>query len=234
MKLKNALIAATLLLSITSAQSALVTGDWKNTGDTLATIDTDTGIEWLDLTLTANQTYNSVIGQLNTTYAGWRLPTDSEMDALLNAYLPSNGPAVNGLSTSYTPSNADHALALDFANKLGLTRDDSYSGAYGLYLNEQGAGRVSGTQVQKTNTHYQLALEMSSAFNPETFSAPLFGTFLVSDGGTTLSSQLDPSINSNNSNAPTIDVSAPALLGLMGLGLFGLASLRRRSSIIKD
>jgi hypothetical protein len=44
MKLKTTLIAATLLLSITSAQAALVESDWKSTGDALATLDTETGI----------------------------------------------------------------------------------------------------------------------------------------------------------------------------------------------
>jgi hypothetical protein len=56
MKFKITLIA--LLISATSAHAELVATDWKNTGDGLATLDTATGIEWLDLTQTDNMSIN--------------------------------------------------------------------------------------------------------------------------------------------------------------------------------
>lgn len=43
-EIETTLIAATLLLSITSVQAALVESDWLNTGDALATLDTETGM----------------------------------------------------------------------------------------------------------------------------------------------------------------------------------------------
>jgi hypothetical protein len=62
MKLKTTFIAVALLLSATSTQAALVETDWTNTGDALATLDTDTGIEWLDLTQTLGMSINQAEG----------------------------------------------------------------------------------------------------------------------------------------------------------------------------
>jgi hypothetical protein len=99
MKFKNTLVAATLLLSITSAQAALVESDWQNTGDTLATLDTDTGIEWLDLTQTVNMSISQakLSTEAGSAFEGWRLPTLVEVTQMMVNAFPSEESRIQGL-----------------------------------------------------------------------------------------------------------------------------------------
>jgi parallel beta-helix repeat protein len=90
---------------------------------------------------------------------------------------------------------------------------------------------VSGVEDRRGD-NYLLLLSNGNTLNDYDYTDNSYGVYLVSDGGTTLSSQQDPSINANNANAPAANVSAPVLLGLMSLGLFGFAS--RRSSTTLD
>ncbi|MGU5713582.1 hypothetical protein [Aeromonas caviae] len=78
---RSVLSAFILAVGLISAQThaAFISTDWKKTNDKLAVIDTNTGIEWLKLQSTRDKTMNTVISQLETTYAGWRLPTYSEV-----------------------------------------------------------------------------------------------------------------------------------------------------------
>lgn len=63
------------------------------------------------------------------------------------------------------------------------------------------------------------------------------GVYLVSDGGTTLSSISNPNLNINNPNAPVnqvpdapADVPVNAGFGLLGLALMALGLRRRKSA----
>jgi hypothetical protein len=222
MNIKNTLIATALLLSINSAQAALVETDWKNTGDALATLDTETGIEWLDLNLTTNTSLSEMNTQLDNTYLGWRFPTKQEVNDLADKLFPTIDFAHSGTTTTHSaPSYSEDSqrfLSLFGTNYLG-------DAMFGIYhagsLTNHDASLVFGLYENRTIYDDCSGCSPRHAQN---------GIFLVSDGGTTQSSQLDPSLNANNANYVAKDVSAPALLGLMGLGLFGLAA-RRRSSV---
>jgi hypothetical protein len=65
--------------------------------------------------------------------------------------------------------------------------------------------------------------------NNTNYSNDAFGVYLVSDGGTTLSSINDPSLNANNANAPA-SVPLPATAALLGLGLLGFGARRKKNS----
>jgi hypothetical protein len=233
MKFKNTLIAATLLLSITSAQAALVESDWKNTGDALATLDTSTGIEWLDLTQTDNMSINQAEGLTGAggVFEGWRLPTLTEVtEMMVNAFPRHSAPIESDFSSYYDFNDAttDNEV-VSFRSLFGTTQttsSDLY--ARGMYKNDPGQSKLvvfSGARERTYNqdTSIYINRDVTDDYN---YIGPHHGVYLVSDGGTTLSSQLDPSININNAAAPINDVSAPALLGLMGLGLFGFAARR--------
>lgn len=58
-----------------NANAAFVTTYWQVAGDKKATLDTETGLEWLDLTQTDGKSYSEVSALLSTTLSGWRFPT---------------------------------------------------------------------------------------------------------------------------------------------------------------
>jgi hypothetical protein len=234
MQLKSILVAATLLLSITSTQAALVESDWKNTGDTLATLDTETGIEWLDLTQTNGYTVAQIVSDLDSTYEGWRLPTQTEVYDLFSRYLPAPSALENGHITSNKSVVAAevaefHAFLGD--SNFGVDPSDETRRTFGGYYLNNGTLSISGANLYSDDRVFFIGQYDSRTYNSiergEGFFIKYFATYLVSDGGTTLSSQQDPSSNANNVAAPINNVSAPALLGLMGLGLFGFAARRR-------
>jgi hypothetical protein len=230
MKFKTSLIAAILLLPIASVQAALVESDWKSTGDALATLDTETGIEWLDLTQTDDISIAQAKGMLSNSFLGWRLPTLPEVTAMMESAFSSEVSRVNtgGNFSSYADTTNNEADL--FRSLFGVTRTGgSYQFTAGIVENDPGKSTKvlqSGVRA-RTSDNYLIISSKSNYTDNLNSSSSSFGVYLVSDGGTTLSSQQDPSINSNNANAPAADVSAPALLGLMSLGLFGFAARRR-------
>lgn len=84
--LRTSLLALVVMVGLMSlgANAALVSTDWKTAGDGKATLDTQTGIEWLDLSVTDGLTIGQVKSLLPTTYAGWRLPTPEEVFTMLS------------------------------------------------------------------------------------------------------------------------------------------------------
>jgi len=77
---------ALLGLSVSIANAALVSLDWKNAGDGLLTGD-DHGLLWLDLSQTHNLSYNAVTAQLGEggRFAGLRYATRAEVKGLWNS-----------------------------------------------------------------------------------------------------------------------------------------------------
>ena len=84
--LKYASAVISLLLS-SHVNAVLVSADLYSTDDGLITIDTDTGLEWLDFSSTNAMSYNDISAQLTTggTWDGWRYATVQEIESLLNA-----------------------------------------------------------------------------------------------------------------------------------------------------
>lgn len=72
-----------ILLSVLSVSSnaALIDSDWQATGDNLITQDTTTGLAWLDLSATANVSYDDVVISLETggAFQGFRIATQVEV-----------------------------------------------------------------------------------------------------------------------------------------------------------
>jgi hypothetical protein len=110
-----------------------------------------------------------------------------------------------------------------------------YDTTRGIFKNDpDGNYSILKTIVDDTRSTDYVQLHSGSNFsNDYNFSRSTAGVYLVSDGGTTLNSQLDPSLNINNDNAPINDVYAPSLLGLMSLGLLGFSARRRSSNTSK-
>lgn len=213
------LSVATLSLPVSAA---FVSTDWKVEGDKSASLDMDTGLEWLDLTHTFGKSYASVESQLSTTYAGWRLPTYAEVVQLTaNIFAPYG-------KSPYIDIFQNSVAVAKFKSMFGSSVYSTYQ--VGFYKDSKGVVRVTGM-----GDHYK---EMYGLYHGYTYPVNGVGTghgvWLVSDGGTTLSSKLDPSLNIKNPNAPinqsppVSDVSVCASFGIVGL-LLMMCGYRRRN-----
>jgi hypothetical protein len=214
-----------------NAHAGLVETDWKTAGDARATLDESTGIEWLDLTETKDLHYSEVVAQLDTTFAGWRLPTFDEVAGLMEVFFPGAQYTGSGYYTTGTLAQRQQWVDL-----LGYTTGDL---ALGLHT-KKGAPEYlaySGVRVPESNYSYiyQSGGSYSKSGTHSRASVYAAGVFLVSDGGTTYSSINNPSLNANNANAPAntapANVSVPVGLGVMGMGLLGLAFRRKQKSL---
>ena len=87
--MKRTIIAISAALSIglaIPAQAELLEADWQNEGDGNAVLDTSTNLEWLDLGLTDNMSYNTTVSLLDGALADWRLPTFNEVQTLFYSF----------------------------------------------------------------------------------------------------------------------------------------------------
>lgn len=201
--LKMSLMIAGLLAS--QAHASLMNADWTAQGDAKAAIDTRTGLEWLDLTVTDGMSIAYVISQTSAggLFAGWRLPTVSEIFDVLKT-----GTGVTSVfDKTYQQGTVYGTLMNNFSTALGVTHQTGKTSSYrhyslGLLLDEQGIVRYAGTSdVRYGNRWVYGAENVGAGSNTEAFSAE-YGVFLVSDGGLTLTSVQNPELNSNNPNSP--------------------------------
>ena len=83
-----------------NTNAAIMNADWKITGDNLITQDTGSGLEWLDLTATANWSYDYVSNRLGSgqEFEGWRYATAEEVTSFWDAF-GGDSNYYNGLST---------------------------------------------------------------------------------------------------------------------------------------
>jgi hypothetical protein len=122
---KAILLGAMLTISSATAQAALISQDLVAPGDGLITLDTATGKQWLDLTLTDGQSYDAVTAGFGgyTTTKGFSfantnqvatLYTDAGIPNITNSIIPADVPGVSLLlslmgCTNYCATGADLA-----------------------------------------------------------------------------------------------------------------------------
>lgn len=82
---KTLLVASAITLSSITSALPIQQADAFTYGDNKATLETSTGLVWLDFGVTNNQSLNTTQTLLNSTYSGWRLPTQSEVIHLWNS-----------------------------------------------------------------------------------------------------------------------------------------------------
>jgi hypothetical protein len=213
--LKKTLLLGTIALASMASQAELMETDWKNIGDGNATLDTETGLEWLDLTETTPMYYDLVVEQLDTTFSGWRLPTETEIKELYAHAFSNYDPQSSATSIAATTTDKE--------NWDSLFSDDIVKGM-AIYLSDNGTLRQTGMW---SGTLYTTLYGSTVSGG---YGHSQYGTFLVSDGGTTLSSLANPSLNANNPNAPTggTSVPLPATGLLLGLALTGFGVSRKK------
>lgn len=225
----STLVFAAMITS-THANAAFVSTDWQTAGDKSATLDTNTGLEWLDLTVLKGRSYADISEALSTTLKGWRFPTSEELHTMMSSLFSSLTSLSSPESSyqNYEDLNDEGALLFSLFGKTSSTQMSTNI----LHRSESGLFyRVSVTLMDGLD--YLNYFSLAGSFGTQ--SMPSAGSFfLVSDGGTTLSSINNPMLNIKNPQAPInqgpADVSVHASLGVLGLLLIAFGFRRRVSN----
>jgi hypothetical protein len=234
--MKKIFIACLLGLSMT-ANAELISTDWQYEGDGQAVLNTETGKEWLKLNNTVNKTTEYIVSEMHQggLYSGWRLPTSDEVETLTKAF---GFTVMNGTrfySGTRTSDRDGYNSGLFWESLMGSTDYIAdYSQSYvrkwyesiGRVSNHNGQEVYSGTSKYYNgySGDYSMSAVASNYYaNPsERRSNKKSGLFLVSDGGTTISSKENPSLNANNPNAPVnANVPITGSLALLSISLLG-------------
>lgn len=213
-KLKSIVMASILALTSAGASAELIATDWSVEGDEKAVLNTETGIEWLVLSETWNMSINQVTSQMGDgeLFEGWRLPSRDEVEFLSNSILTEGGTSL---------WNATFPIATSQNYRKGLfINDDKETEGGALVMS-------SGTRGSGSAWSYSRSESLD-------YKGSAFGVFLVSDGGTTLSSINNPSLNINNANSPinngsaSVPLSSSVVLMALSLAGFGVSSRRKK------
>jgi len=206
------------------ANAELISTDFENEGDNLVTLDTDTGLEWLDLSLTRNQTMRNVdsilAGPVNQ--GVWRLPTEEEVNNLIRSIVFPDTTAENYAGSISTDDLSRIAGVMNMLGISGTSGNTVFS--MGLFNSASGVAAAGfytiGSNPEGSGNYVAYKEWLAGALTDTTRDTSL-GVFLVSDGGASFGSLNDANISQYQ--APTIsDVPAPAMLSGLGFLLLGL------------
>jgi len=162
--IKVALLTA--LLSPFSSFAEAVKVDWKEEGDKLAFVDTQTGVEWLKLSETTGYT----ITNATENFPEWRLPTESEMENMLLNIFDIVDPGDHTYSAPTEPGKV--ALWHDL---FGSTSDTRSSG---FYFKDDGSMYQAG---EYNNKHFTVDYTDPGYISYRTRAFSYIGIFLVRD-----------------------------------------------------
>jgi hypothetical protein len=119
-------LAMTLCVVGVQAHAAFISFSDSRFGIDSVTLDTNTGLQWLDVPLSQNRSYNDIAVQFGTggDFEGFRYATPSEVTNLFNSF---------GLVTG--PANATHT---QFLNLFGATTfQDTHPEVFGMALGNE-------------------------------------------------------------------------------------------------
>ncbi|MDH5766608.1 MAG: hypothetical protein OEZ38_11390 [Gammaproteobacteria bacterium] len=206
-------VVTTLFLSV-NVDAAIISVGWQANEDNLITQDTDNSLEWLDLTVTANMSYNQVISELGVggAYEGWRYATSTEVASLWDAFGGDSN--YNGWSASNNGIFNEMSLYIgdlycegfgcptvdDKGFTLFLTADTN---EFGQHIVSQAGDYYIHTETVLTSDFFNLqAYEYDSDFSRISMGSALVRDLTV--------------------------VPVPAAVWLFGSGLLGLVGLAKR------
>lgn len=235
----NTFAAGAVLLSAAfGAEAGLVHTDVHTSGDQGATLHEETGLEWIKLSATNNMSIDDVAAELNGgQFDGWRFPTSDELTTYMQ--VPFEGAIDISKVNRYTsfsynpnsttsPTKATTDAAEAWKEYMGVSKENGATlWSYGFHADEDGLVDLNGIYINGTTGN--IFTDFDHSAYSTAYKSDGQSVFLVSDGGVTMSSKLDPSLNASNPNSPyqLNNVSAP-LAGAGVLMLVGMAAYRRR------
>ena len=208
MGIKSFLLTVTALVLSTSVNAAIISTDWHTSGDKLITTDTESGLNWLDLTETNGLSYNYVSSQLG----------------------------VGGQFEGFRFATTDEAVAL-WANWSVNLADGAPSSAAGLDLNVQAAAGILGNiHCELDCTYYPSGVfGLTAEEYGDTYHVQLGAYVYTTDTTTTTAywnatSHIQSNLASNVATGSYLvtTVPVPAAAWLFGSGLLGLIGVARR------
>lgn len=209
--LKKIFFVCSFALITLSANATLISKDLSSVGDGLITLDSDTNLEWLDLSQTAGRSYNDISSQLGVggEFAGW-------------SYVDGFSPSMRSLLTQsgfIWPSGAE--VLHDFR-----PGDPNFANAWNTFTSFLGESNQPGTIFGMVLLNHPTT-PGSDQINY--FHMASFGVVRFENAEWTTNQAL-PQMASFLVRPSTVPV--PASIWLFASGLFGLVTVRRRASKI--
>lgn len=154
---KNKILTSlAILLASTSASAELISSDWLAGGDNRVVLDTETGIEWLDMSETRGMDISDLID--NSVFDGWSVGGEQEVISFMNSIISDgtfrdfnsmthNGNSFNSYSL-YLRDAGNYAMAgfvLDGRSYLnyGSYTDSNNRSDFGIWLKSDGGLTIS-------------------------------------------------------------------------------------------
>ena len=218
----KSLLAGFLLLSfVTSANAVFTSEDYLNAGDGLITRDSDSGLEWLDLTETTGMSYNQVIAELGAggSLYGWEYATGTQFETMLANYTGYTNTS-SGLSIFPNETNSIDDLIQLLSNTNSGNTDNSPSK---LNYSE---GLIADTYALANNEIAQrraLLYDYDESSLSDDFARTYAGILAADLASTNIGSFLVRSTT-------TVGVSEASSLWLLAMGMLGLFGAARRNT----
>jgi hypothetical protein len=212
MTLLRTLSIASILFMISSgtASAIFISTDLYTEGDGLATYDDQTGLLWLDLSVTFNMSYSEALAYKSA--EGWHIATEQQFAGLAETIFPDFTDNRYGVNFAQSGSQLYRQIE-EFQNLFGYVYhadrwpSEEWS-AWGMYLDEPGNIRLGGAAIYAYNHGDPLGLiygNVKEAWYQADKGVPTVGTFLV-----------------------RTKVAEPSSLILLGIGLLVLGFILRR------
>lgn len=184
MRLPLSIFAICSLLAASGASANLIQVDLATPGDGLVTRDTSTGLDWLNLSLTTNLSYDDVMAGVGNSWLaqGWRYATTGEVCGLATEQLGAPTPCPQ---TSIDAENAPTPAVEDLISRLGTTEPPGPNGtltAIGLFNDGQGtisSGTAGIGTLYNTGTLYTAYVWVRDPWIIKNSADPAVGSFLV-------------------------------------------------------